>query len=71
MAGGIGRGKCAALAPACPENSASYRAERHQPFSGACYHVFNRGNDRRALFTTDGAAGSCYGCLDAACTSYG
>lgn len=40
-------------------------------FSGACYHVSNRGNYRRDLFTTDGAAGSFYGCLDEACTSYG
>jgi putative transposase len=40
-------------------------------FSGACYHVFNRGNYRRDLFTTDGAARSFYGCLDEACTSYG
>lgn len=40
-------------------------------FSGACYHVINRGNYRRDLFTTDGAARSFYGCLDEACTSYG
>jgi hypothetical protein len=40
-------------------------------FSGACYHVINRGNYRRDLFTTDGAASSFYGCLDDACTSFG
>lgn len=40
-------------------------------FSGACYHVINRGNYRRDLFTTGGAASSFYGCLDEACTSYG
>lgn len=40
-------------------------------FSGACYHVTNRGNYRRPIFGTQGAARSFYLCLDEACTSYG
>jgi putative transposase len=40
-------------------------------FSGACYHVTNRGNYRQPIFGTDGAARSFYGCLDEACTRYG
>ena len=35
-------------------------------FSGACYHVTNRGNYRRDLFATAGAAESFIGCLDEA-----
>jgi putative transposase len=40
-------------------------------FSGACYHVTNRGNYRRDLFEARGAAESFYRCLDQACTRYG
>lgn len=40
-------------------------------FAGACYHVTNRGNYRRDLFTADGAAQSFYRCLDQACTRFG
>ena len=40
-------------------------------FSGACYHVTNRGNYRRPIFGTEGAARSFYLCLGEACTSYG
>jgi putative transposase len=32
-------------------------------FSGACYHVINRGNYRRSLFDSEGAAGSFEACL--------
>ncbi len=40
-------------------------------FSGACYHVTNRGNYRQPIFGTDGAARSFQICLDEACSSYG
>jgi putative transposase len=40
-------------------------------FSGACYHVINRGNYRRDLFADAGAANSFCRCLDQACVSYG
>ena len=40
-------------------------------FSGACYHVRNRGNYRRDLFNSDGAASSFYRCLDQACRRFG
>jgi REP element-mobilizing transposase RayT len=40
-------------------------------FSGACYHVLNRGNYRRPIFGAEGAARAFYLCLDEACTSYG
>ncbi len=39
-------------------------------FSGACYHVLNRGNYRRDLFATAGAAASFRACLFEACTCY-
>ena len=32
-------------------------------FSGACYHVINRGNYRRSVFATEGAAASFETCL--------
>ena len=40
-------------------------------FSGACYHVINRGNYRRDLFETEGAARSFERCLGEAATRYG
>lgn len=40
-------------------------------FSGACYHVTNRGNYRRALFARSEAAEAFYRCLDQACLSFG
>ena len=40
-------------------------------FSGACYHVTNRGNYRRDLFESDGASESFCGCLDETCCSFG
>jgi putative transposase len=40
-------------------------------FSGACYHVTNRGNYRRDLFAAKGAAAAFYRCLDLACTRFG
>jgi putative transposase len=40
-------------------------------FAGACYHVTNRGNYRRDLFTAGGSALSFYRCLDQACTRFG
>lgn len=40
-------------------------------FSGACYHVINRGNYRQPIFGPEGAARSFYRCLDEACTSHG
>ena len=39
-------------------------------FAGACYHALNRGNDRRPIFGTDGAAESFETCLDEACASF-
>ena len=39
-------------------------------FSGACYHVTNRGNYRQPIFGTDGAARSFHGCLDEVCHSH-
>lgn len=40
-------------------------------FSGACYHVTNRGNYRRAIFARPDAAEAFYGCLDEASLSFG
>jgi putative transposase len=40
-------------------------------FSGACYHVTNRGNYQRALFKLAGAAESFCACLDETCLSFG
>jgi REP element-mobilizing transposase RayT len=40
-------------------------------FSGACYHVLNRGNYRRNLFATDGAAESFERCLFEAVGRFG
>jgi putative transposase len=40
-------------------------------FSGACYHVTNRGNYRQPIFATDGAAHSFQACLDEVGTSHG
>lgn len=40
-------------------------------YAGACYHVTNRGNFRRDLFSSPGAAQAFYRCLDEACTSFG
>lgn len=40
-------------------------------FSGACYHVINRGNYRRDLFASEGASESFETCLGEACTSHG
>ena len=39
-------------------------------FSGACYHVTNRGNYRQPIFGSGGAARSFQICLDEACTSH-
>lgn len=40
-------------------------------FAGACYHVFNRGNYRRALFAHDGATPAFERCLGETCTRFG
>jgi putative transposase len=40
-------------------------------YAGACYHVINRGNYRRDLFTGKGAAESFESCLFEACTGFG
>ena len=40
-------------------------------FSGACYHVINRGNYRRNLFAPKGAAESFEKCLFEACEAFG
>ena len=40
-------------------------------FSGACYHVINRGNYRQPIFATKGAAESFRRCLDEVCSSHG
>lgn len=40
-------------------------------FSGACYHVLNRGNYRRGLFARPDAADSFQRCLGEACESFG
>ena len=40
-------------------------------FSGACYHVINRGNYRRDVFASKGAAGAFEGCLFEACGKFG
>lgn len=40
-------------------------------YAGACYHVLNRGNYRRNLFTGKGAAESFQGCLFEAATQFG
>jgi putative transposase len=40
-------------------------------YAGACYHVINRGNYRRPIFGTEGAARSFALCFDEACTRYG
>lgn len=39
-------------------------------FSGACYHVLNRGNYRRNLFADEGAAGAFERCLGEACDRF-
>lgn len=39
--------------------------------AGACYHVINRGNYRKDLFTAKGAAESFQRCLFEACTGFG
>ena len=39
-------------------------------FSGACYHVINRGNYRSDLFANPGAARSFQGCLFEACSRF-
>lgn len=39
-------------------------------FSGACYHVINRGNYRRNLFADEGAAGAFERCLGEACDRF-
>lgn len=39
-------------------------------FAGACYHVINRGNYRRDLFTGEGAAESFQRCLFEACGAF-
>jgi len=40
-------------------------------YEGACYHVLNRGNYRRDIFSDDGAKDSFLRCLDAAATKSG
>jgi putative transposase len=40
-------------------------------FPDACYHVINRGNYRRDLFASDGAADSFQKCLFETCAAYG
>ena len=40
-------------------------------YAGACYHVINRGNYRRDLFSGEGAAESFIKCLGEACTAFG
>jgi len=40
-------------------------------FAGACYHVINRGNYRRELFTGNGAAEAFERCLDEAAQRFG
>ncbi len=40
-------------------------------YAGACYHVINRGNYRRDLFTGKGAAESFIACLWEACERFG
>jgi putative transposase len=39
-------------------------------YAGACYHVINRGNYRRHLFESKGAAATFERCLDEACTRF-
>jgi len=39
-------------------------------YAGACYHVINRGNYRRHLFESKGAAAAFERCLDEACTRF-
>ena len=39
-------------------------------FPGACYHVINRGNYKRAIFGADGTAGSFEKALFEGCESY-
>lgn len=40
-------------------------------YPGACYHVINRGNYRKAIFATEGAAGAFEGCLGETCERFG
>jgi REP element-mobilizing transposase RayT len=40
-------------------------------YSGACFHVTNRGNYQRHLFDSTRAAEAFYRCLDEACMSFG
>jgi REP element-mobilizing transposase RayT len=40
-------------------------------YAGACYHIINRGNYRRNLFTGEGAAESFLKCLYEACLEFG
>jgi REP element-mobilizing transposase RayT len=40
-------------------------------FPGACYHVINRGNYRKAIFAPQGAAGAFETCLFEACGRFG
>jgi len=40
-------------------------------FPGACYHVINRGNYRKAIFAPNGAAGAFEACLFEACGRFG
>jgi putative transposase len=40
-------------------------------FAGACYHVTNRGNYRRDIFESEGAAKAFHACLGTACSRFG